>query len=108
MSAPDPNGDSLGPCWPFGEYLFWKWKREAGRPCLGEAAAGWFSDDSGLPGAHITTSSSKEDASLDGKEEMPSLPENHPATSALGVNPGKNIRDRCQVCHPALERVSLP
>lgn len=35
--------------------------------------------------------------SLDGKEEMPSLPENHLSTSVLGLNPGKNIRPELEV-----------
>lgn len=41
LLPPDLNGDSLGPHWSSGGYLFsCKWKGEARDPCLVAAAAG--------------------------------------------------------------------
>lgn len=69
----------------------------------------WLSDDSRLPGAHCTTSYSKEDAFANGTEETPRLPESHqpPAfwEGVLGRTLGTDFKSD-PLC--VLERDSLP
>lgn len=65
-------------------------------PCLLKAAAGFLMTP-GCPVPTLPPQAPGRKPSLDGKEEMPSLPENHPSTSVLGLNPGKNIRPELEV-----------